>query len=67
MSKSGTIAFTCPCCEAEYWIVTIEAPGDVTHGKVACLKCDALFPAGEGGLFFKYLLVARPNKPAKRR
>jgi predicted Zn finger-like uncharacterized protein len=62
MRKSETISFNCPSCEAEYRIVTIEAPPDEEHGKVACLRCDALFPAGEGRVYFKYFLVGRPRR-----
>jgi predicted Zn finger-like uncharacterized protein len=67
MSKSQTIIFNCPSCEAEYRIVSIEAPSDVMHGKIACLKCDALFPAGEGRVFFKYFLVGRPSGRSSKR
>jgi predicted Zn finger-like uncharacterized protein len=62
MSKSETISFNCPCCEAEYRIVTIEAAGDEEHGKVACLRCDALFPGGDGNVCFKYFLVGGPRR-----
>jgi len=62
MSKSETIIFNCPRCEAEYRIVTIEAPSHGMHGKIGCLKCDALFPAGEDRVFFKYFLVGRPSR-----
>ena len=61
MSKSEPILFTCPICEAEYKIVTIELC-DVQQGKIPCLKCDALFPAGEGHIAFKYFLVRRPKR-----
>ena len=68
MSKSAPILFSCPCCEAEYQIISIEAPCDVPQGKIACLKCDALFPAGEGRVFFKYFLAGRPGgRPRKRK
>jgi hypothetical protein len=58
MSKSEPIPFSCPSCEAEYRIVTIEAPRDAHQGKISCLRC-ALFPAGKGDVFFKYLLCRR--------
>ena len=67
MSKSEPIDFSCPGCQAEYKIVTIEAPSDTLHRKIACLKCDALFPAGEGRDFFKYFLVGRPSVRRNRR
>ena len=67
MSKSETIIFNCPRCEAEYRIVTIEAPSHGMHGKIGCLKCDALFPAGEDRVFFKYFLVGRPSRRPKNR
>ena len=53
--------FNCPRCEAEYRIVSIEAPRDIPHGKIACLKCDAMFPAGEGRIFFKILPCGGPS------
>ena len=61
MSQSKPIPFRCPSCEAEYKIVTVEAC-DVVHGKVRCLKCDALFPPGEGHVAFKYFLVGQPRR-----
>jgi predicted Zn finger-like uncharacterized protein len=61
MSKSEPISFNCPACEAEYKIVTIEVC-DVQQGKVRCLKCDALFPAVEGSVAFKYFLVRGPSR-----
>jgi hypothetical protein len=39
----------------------IEACDDV-DGKIQCLNCDALFPAGEGRVAFKYFLVGRPRR-----
>jgi len=57
---SEPIPFTCPACEAEYKIVTIEVC-DLQQGKIRCLKCDALFPAAEGRVAFKYFLVRRPT------
>jgi predicted Zn finger-like uncharacterized protein len=66
MSKSEPIRFNCPCCEAEYKIVRIEAPSDAQYGKVSCLRCDALFPGGEGGVFFKYFLVGGRSSRRKR-
>ena len=68
MSKSEPNDFSCPGCEAEYKVVTIEASSDTLHGKIVCLKCDALFPAGEGRVFFKYFLVGWPSgRPRKRK
>ena len=60
MSKSEPISFICPACESEYKIVTIEVC-DVPQGKIRCLKCDALFPASEGRVAFKYFLVKRSS------
>jgi len=64
MSKSEPIHFSCPSCEAEYKIITIEVC-DVQQGKLRCLKCDALLPAGEGRVAFKYFLVGRPKRMAR--
>jgi len=60
MSKSEPIPFICPACETEYKIVTIEVR-DVQQGRIHCLNCDALFPAGEGHVAFEYFLVKRPS------
>ena len=67
MSKSEPIDFSCPGCEAEYKVVTIDAPSDAVHGTIVCLKCDALFPAGKGRDFFKYFLVGRSSGRHNRR
>jgi hypothetical protein len=61
MSQSEPVPFRCPSCEAEYKIVTVETD-DVVQGKIRCLKCDALFPAGEGRVAFKYFLLRRPSR-----
>ena len=60
MSKLKPIPFSCPSCDAEYKIITIDVC-DVQQGKVRCLKCDTLFPAGEGRVAFKYFLVGRSS------
>jgi len=60
LSKSEPIPFTCPSCEAEYQIVTIEVC-DVQQGRISCLKCGFPFPVGEGNVIFKYFLVGRPG------
>jgi predicted Zn finger-like uncharacterized protein len=65
MSQPEPIPFRCPSCEAEYKIVTIEAC-DAVRGKIRCLKCDALFPAGEGRVAFKYFLVGRRSERNKK-
>ena len=57
-SKSETFAFICPSCEAEYKVVTVAARSDMRNRKNGCLRCDALFPAGEGNVFLKYILMA---------
>src|ERR1700741_2676650 len=46
------IAFVCPGCGA---IVTIEVPEGVSHSKFGCVKCDALFPVGEGRISLEYM------------
>jgi transcription elongation factor Elf1 len=66
MSQSEPIPFRCPSCEAEYKIVTIETD-DVVRGTIRCLKCDALFPAGEGRVAFKYLLVGPSGRNRRRK
>jgi predicted RNA-binding Zn-ribbon protein involved in translation (DUF1610 family) len=60
LSKSEPIPFSCPLCEAEYKIVTIDTC-DAQYGKISCLKCGFPFPAGEGNVMFKYFLVRRPR------
>ena len=56
MSQSEPIPFRCPGCEAEYKLVTIEICEGV-QGKLRCLRRDAMFPAREGRVAFKYFLV----------
>jgi hypothetical protein len=57
-NKSEPFAFICPSCEAEYKVVTVAAPSDMRRRKIGCLRCDALFPAGHGNVFLKYILMA---------
>jgi hypothetical protein len=56
--KSEPFAFICPSCEAQYNVVMFGAPSNGHHRKIGCLRCDALFPAGEGNVFLKYILMA---------
>jgi hypothetical protein len=65
MNNSEPIAFSCRC-GATYKIVTIDSPGAAHRGKVACLRCDALFPAGDERVFFKYILAGPPGSKGKR-
>jgi hypothetical protein len=58
------VAFSCPSCEAEYKIVTIQAPSDTPRSKIGCLRRDALFPSGEGRVVLKYILVKPPSGKA---
>jgi transcription elongation factor Elf1 len=57
-NKSEPKAFECPCCGAKYIIATIEVPNGVQHSKFGCVKCDALFPVGEGRVSLEYILLA---------
>jgi hypothetical protein len=66
-NNSEPVAFTCPSCGAEYKIVTIEAPSDTPRSKIGCLRCDAMFPSGEGRLALKYFLVRPPSNKGRRR
>ena len=66
MSQSEPIPFRCPGCEAEYKLVTIEICESV-QGKLRCLNCDAMFPAGEGRVAFKYFLEGRPGGRNRRK
>jgi hypothetical protein len=65
MRNSEPTPFSCPSCEAQYKIVTIEAPSDTEHGKISCLRCDALFPSGDEGVFYKYFLVGERHNRRK--
>jgi hypothetical protein len=56
-NKSEPIAFECPSCAAKYIIVTIEVPDGVQHSKFGCVKCDALFPVGDGRVSLEYKLL----------
>jgi hypothetical protein len=66
-NESEPFAFTCPSCEAEYKVVTVGARTDMPHRKTGCLRCDALFPAGEGNVFLKYILMAPRRGKARSR
>ena len=55
-NKPEPITFDCPNCGANYIIVTIDVANSVQHSKFACVKCDALFPVGEGQVSLEYLL-----------
>lgn len=65
LNNSEPVAFACPSCEAQYKIITIEAPSDTSRSKVGCLRCDALFPSGEGSVVLKYILVGAPGKAGR--
>jgi hypothetical protein len=51
-----SITFDCPNCGAKYIVVTPDDANGVQHSKFACVKCDALFPAGEGQVSLEYIL-----------
>ena len=57
-NKSEAFAFICPSCGAEYEVVTVAARSHMRHRKNGCLRCDAFFPAAEGNVFLKYILMA---------
>jgi transposase-like protein len=59
-NKSEPIPFACPSCGAKYIIVTVQVPKDGQHNKFGCVKCDALFPVGEGRVPLEYVLVQQP-------
>ena len=56
-NKPEPIIFDCPNCGAEYVIVTMDVANSVQHSKFACVKCDALFPVGEGQVALEYILL----------
>jgi predicted RNA-binding Zn-ribbon protein involved in translation (DUF1610 family) len=60
LDKQKPIPFSCPLCEAEYKIVTIDTC-DAQYGKNSCMKCGFPFPASEGRVAFKYFLVGRSS------
>ena len=60
LDKQKPIPFSCPLCEAEYKIVTIDTC-DAQYGKISCMKCGFPFPASEGRVAFKYFLVGRSS------
>jgi predicted Zn finger-like uncharacterized protein len=66
MHCSEPILFSCPSCGAKYKIATIDSPGSWYHGKVACSRCNTLFPAGDEHMLFKYVLVWPPGSERKR-
>jgi len=57
MNNAEPISFSCPSCGSEYKMVSIQSAGESYRGNVACLRCDAVFPAGDEDVFFKYILV----------
>jgi transcription elongation factor Elf1 len=57
-NKSEPIVFACPICGAEYLIITIKVPTDVQQNQFGCLKCDALFPVGQGRVSLEYMLMS---------
>jgi hypothetical protein len=57
-AQSEPFAFICPSCEAQYKVITFGAPSNRNRRKMGCLRCDALFPMGEGNLSLKYILMA---------
>jgi hypothetical protein len=54
---SEPIDFGCPGCGAKYIIVTSDVANSVQRSKFACVKCEALFPVGEGLVSLKYILL----------
>jgi hypothetical protein len=42
-------------------IVTIDVPRGEKHNKFGCVRCDTLFPVGEGRTSLEYILVAIPS------
>ena len=56
LDKSEPIAFDCPSCGAKYIIVTTDVANSVQRRKLDCVKCAALFPAGEGQVSLEYIL-----------
>ena len=47
LSKSEPIPFSCPVCEAEYKMVTIEAC-HLQRGKTSCMRCGFPFSRKRG-------------------
>ena len=56
-NKPEPITFDCPSCGTQYIIVTTDVARSVRQSKFACLKCDALLPAGEGQVSLEYILL----------
>jgi hypothetical protein len=56
-NKSEPIVFECPSCEAKYIIATIEVSDGGQRSKFGCVKCDALFPLGDGRVSLEYKLL----------
>ena len=54
-NKTEPIAFDCPNCRAKYIVVTTDVANSVQRSKFACVKCDVLFPAGEGQVSLEYI------------
>jgi len=42
-------------------IVTIDVPRGEKHNKFGCVRCDTLFPVGEGRTSLEYIREAIPS------
>ena len=56
-NKPEPITFDCPSCGAKYIIVTMDVANSVPRSNLACAKCGALFPVGEGQVSLEYILL----------
>ena len=56
-NKSEPKAFDCPSCGAKHIIVTLQVPSGVQQSKFGYVKCEGLFPVGEGRVLLEYILI----------
>ena len=54
-NKPEPINFDCPSCGAKYFVMMTGIVNRVQRRKFYCLKCNALFPGGEGEISLEYI------------
>jgi predicted Zn finger-like uncharacterized protein len=59
-------SFTCPNCQALYYVVKGERGLETVDRQVACRVCGASFPGREGDFVLKYFLLGKAARPRGR-
>ena len=60
--------FSCPHCDACYYLIEADAGPETDHVELTCVACSAPLPAREGSVIFKYFLsgAATPERKARK-